>query len=33
MIPILKRLLRLTFGAAITLTRLQLNPIWDSIRG
>ena len=29
MISILKRLLRLPFGAAITPARLWLNPIWD----
>ena len=32
MIPILNRLSRLTFDAAITPARLRLNPIWDSIR-
>jgi len=29
MIPILNRLSRLTFDAAITPARLRLNPIWD----
>jgi len=32
MIPILKRLLRLAFGSAITPARLRLDPIWDPIR-